>query len=115
MLKVIVAGSRDFSDYELLKSQLDLIFGDCAIEIVSGAAKGADRLGEKYAKEKGYLVTRFAAYWNRYRKAAGYKRNEQMAKYATHAVIFWNGFSLGTKNMIDLANQHGLNYQVIQV
>jgi hypothetical protein len=115
MLKIIVAGSRDFSDYELLKSKLDFLFDDRAIEIVSGTAKGADRLGEKYAKEKGYLVTKFPANWKRYRKAAGYKRNEQMAKYATHAVIFWNGSSPGTKHMIDLAKQYSLNYQVIKI
>jgi hypothetical protein len=115
MLKVIVAGSRDFVDYELLKSKLDFYFGNHQVEIVSGTARGADRLGEKYAKEKEYSVQRFPADWNRYGKSAGYRRNEEMAKYATHAVIFWNGSSPGTKHMIDLAKQYNLNYRVVQI
>ncbi len=55
--KVIVAGGRDFDNYEFLKEKLDETFeslGDLdahPIEIISGMADGADTLGIKYAKE----------------------------------------------------------------
>lgn len=114
-MKLIIAGSRSFSDYNLLKHKLDhLLQNQTKIEIVSGTAKGADRLGERYAKEKGYQLTRFPADWQKHGKKAGYLRNEQMAKSATHAVIFWDGQSKGTNHMIKLAQTYQLNYRIIR-
>ena len=83
MLKVIVAGGRDFADYELLKITLDkLLINHTEIEIVSGVAKGADLLGLKYAAEKKIPFIKFPADWNRLGNSAGFKRNVEMAKYA---------------------------------
>lgn len=115
MVKIIVAGSRSFSDYELLKEKLDeLIRGRKNTEIVSGTAKGADLLGEKYARERGFEIKRFPADWDKFGKKAGYLRNEQMAKYANACVCFWDGNSRGTKSMIDLAEKHNLKTFVIR-
>ena len=48
MYKVIIAGSRDFTDYPLLCSFADqTLAGMEKIEIVSGGARGADALGER--------------------------------------------------------------------
>ena len=48
MFHVIVAGSRTFADYELLKQTLDhLLQNKTDVEIVSGGARGADQLGER--------------------------------------------------------------------
>lgn len=116
-LKVIVAGSRTFDDYELLKAELNILIAPnvftMGIEIVSGTANGADKLGERYASEYNFGVKRFPAEWNKYGKQAGYLRNKQMAEYATHCVCFWDGKSRGTKMMIDLAKGHNLNLHVI--
>lgn len=115
MVKIIVAGSRSFSDYEMLKEKLDeLIRGRKNTEIVSGTAKGADLLGEKYARERGFEIKRFPADWDKFGKKAGYLRNEQMAKYANACVCFWDGNSRGTKSMIDLAEKHNLKTFVIR-
>ncbi len=115
MLKVIVAGSRDFNDYKILKEKLDFYLQNHEnIEIVSGTARGADKLGERYAKEKELKVKRFPADWKKHGKKAGYLRNEDMAKYATHAVIFWDGKSKGTGHMINLCKKYELNYRVIR-
>jgi hypothetical protein len=115
MLKVIVAGSRSFSDYAFAKTYLDRILANHAeVEIVSGTARGADQLGERYAQERGFAVKKFPADWDTHGKSAGYKRNEQMAIYADHAVIFWDGSSKGTKHMINLCVKHGINHRVIQ-
>ena len=81
------------------------------IEIVSGTAKGADQLGEKYAKEKGYPVKQFPADWSK-GKSAGYVRNEEMAKYADALIAFWNGLSKGTGHMIDLAKKYKLKIRI---
>ena len=53
---VLVAGSRTFTDYELMKSKLDkLLINHNDVVVVSGGARGADTLAERYAKEKGYI------------------------------------------------------------
>jgi hypothetical protein len=93
MIRVIIAGSRNFNDYKLLRSKLDFLLQNYNlndIEIVSGTAKGADQLGEMYAKEKGISVKRFPADWDKFGKSAGVMRNKQMAEYATHSVCFWD-------------------------
>lgn len=106
MFKLIVAGGRDFNDYDLLKSKLDkLLSNKTHVEIVSGKARGADSLGEKYAKEKGYKIKEFPADWGKYGRAAGYIRNKEMAEYADGCLCFWDGKSKGTKHMIDLVEE----------
>lgn len=80
-MNVIIAGSRNFNNYELLKTQCDLILShNKNVSIVSGMARGADTLGVQYAKERRYPILRYPADWNRYGKKAGYIRNEEMAK-----------------------------------
>jgi len=114
-IKLIVAGSRSFNDYQKLKSTLDQVLkhlDKTELEIVSGTAKGADTLGEKYAIANGFKIKRFPANWQQYGKKAGPLRNEKMAKYATHCVVFWDGVSRGTKSMINLAERHQLDLKV---
>lgn len=109
-MKVIIAGSRDFNNYDYLKEKCDYWLNFHSIinpEIVSGTANGADKLGEKYALEKGYKITRFPAYWS-LGKQAGYLRNKEMAKYSNVLIVFWDGKSKGTKHMIDLAKEYGV-------
>ena len=112
--KVIIAGSRAFNDYEMLKRHADYLLQNKngQIEIVSGHAKGADSLGERYAKERGYSLKLFPAKWEAYGKRAGYLRNEEMANYADALIAFWDGESKGTEHMINFATEKGLNVRV---
>lgn len=114
MFKVIIAGCRDYEDYNTVKAYADRMLSNITdeIQIVSGGASGADALGERYAKEKGYSIKRFPADWNKYGRSAGPKRNRQMAQYADALIAFWDGVSRGTKNMIDEANAGGLLVRV---
>lgn len=83
------------------------------IIIISGNANGADKLGERYAKERGYELITKPADWDRFRKSAGYRRNAEMADIGNAAAIFWDGESKGSKHMIDLAKEKGLAVRVI--
>ena len=116
-MKLIIAGSRTFTDYKKLCEICDNILQDQTnIEIVSGAYyKGADKLGEQYAAEKGFPIKQFPADWKRYKRAAGPKRNQQMANYADALIAFWDGKSRGTKNMIELAKQNNLKVIIIDI
>ncbi len=112
-MKVIVAGSRTFNDYDLVERTMDDLFGSNEIEIISGGANGADKLGERYAKENGLKLYIFPADWNKYGKQAGAIRNKEMAEIGTHLVAFWDGKSKGTKMMIDIAGKKGLKIETI--
>ena len=114
--KVVIAGGRDFSDYELLKRMCDYYLQDKVsngyeIIIVSGRARGADKLGEKYADEKGYKKAFYPADWN-LGKGAGHIRNRQMAVFADSAILFWDGVSRGTKNMKDNMDKLNKPYRI---
>jgi hypothetical protein len=100
-MKVIIAGSRTLSDYGIIELAVtNSKF--TPIEIISGCAKGADRLGELFAKNHNLPVKYFPADWNRFGKAAGYKRNQQMAEYGDALVAVWDGKSKGTGHMINI-------------
>lgn len=110
-MKVVVAGSRGFDDYKLLKETLDKY---TISEGISGTANGADKLGERYFEEMGIPCTKFPAEWDRYGKRAGHLRNAEMASYGDFAVIFWDGSSKGTLNMINEMKSLKKNYVVIK-
>ena len=114
MIKVIIAGGRNFDDFNKLCQVCDEFLKDQHnIEIVIGAYKGADLLGERYAAERNHPIKQFPADWRRYGKSAGLKRNIEMAAYADALIAFWDGESKGTKHMIELAIKAGLKVKVI--
>ena len=105
--KVVIAGCRDYDNYEEAKSYIDFCLSDIRkknnIVIISGCASGADAIGERYAKENGFEVERYPADWERYGRSAGPRRNKQMAEVCDFVICFWNEKSKGTKSMIDYA------------
>jgi hypothetical protein len=117
MFKVIIAGTRTFNDYETLQAYADFKLSRVkdGIEIVSGGARGADALGERYAVERGYALKCFPAEWGAYGRSAGARRNRQMAQYADALIAFWDGSSAGTRIMIDEARRAGLKVAVKRI
>jgi hypothetical protein len=109
MLRIIVAGTRDFEDYELLKSSLDEFI---SFHFLQDPDSGADLLGVRYAQENRYPVEEFHPDWSKGR-SAGPQRNSKMAKSANACIIFWDGKSKGTASMIALAKKHRLFMKVI--
>lgn len=113
-MKIIVAGGRDFDSYSLLKEKLDLYLKNIENPIIiSGTCKGADKLGEKYAKENDLVLELFPANWGEYGKAAGMIRNKEMSKVADGLVAFYDGRSKGTKNMIEEAKKMNLKIRIV--
>lgn len=133
MFKVIIAGGRDFNDFDKLIKFCDKVLKDKRpnIQIVSGKANGADTLGESYANIRGFSVKEFYAPWNdikdkpehqigvrkngsKYWKIAGPVRNGWMSEYSDALIAFWNGNekNSGTFNMITQAKNKGLLVRV---
>ena len=113
--RVLVAGSRAFADYPLLCATLDrLLVGAGPWVVVSGGAGGADRLGERYARERGWAVERFVPDWNTHGRAAGPIRNRAMVGGCARAVFFWDGHSPGTADAIARARKVGVPVEVVR-
>ncbi len=126
-MKVIVAGSRQILDYQLVSAVISNTLSKYNIqitELVSGCAGGVDSLGEQWALENSVPVNPFPAEWdnltvpnalirtNKYEKEynarAGFQRNEAMADYGDILIAIWDGKSPGTKYMINTAKSKGL-------
>ena len=116
--KIIIAGGRDFMNYNLLKEKVNKILQEKKlthkIVIISGCARGADALGILYASENAFDVEEYPAEWDKYGKKAGYMRNVEMAENADALIAFWDGKSKGTKHMIDIATERNLPIRVIR-
>lgn len=117
--RVIIAGSRSFNDYNLLESTCNHLLENRLksnnIVILSGCARGADSLGEIYAKNNGFEIEKHPADWDTFGKSAGYRRNAEMAVCADALIAFWDGKSRGTQHMIDIARSLGLDIRIINI
>ncbi len=120
---LLVAGSRSFNDWPRFVLVLDGRMFDTLsnnpnvdeVEIISGGARGADAMAERYAKEFGFNFVCYPADWNTYKKSAGYRRNVDMGKACTHGVVFWDGQSKGAKHMIDILKGMNKPCEVVRV
>ena len=116
--RLVIAGSRNFDDYSVLADAVDDYLKKLApkkqVIIVSGTAKGADRMGEQYARQRGYPLEEYPANWHYFGRAAAVKRNAQMAQVADAAIVFWDGQSAGAKNMISCAETVGIPCEVVR-
>ena len=110
-MKTIIAGSRE----GVTLSDVISAVGKCGWQlssVVSGTARGADRLGEEFASSVGLQIQRFPADWDKHGKRAGYLRNTEMAENAEALIALWDGKSRGTKMMIETATKKGLKVYV---
>lgn len=112
-MKVIIAGSRDIDDITAIEHAVKAS-GFEITELVSGAARGVDRLGEKWAKANSIPIRQFFPDWTAGR-GAGFIRNAEMAMYGDALIAIWDGASRGTKNMIDNATKRGLKVFVLDL
>ena len=111
-MKTIIAGSRSITSFAEACAAIEGC-GWRISEVVSGAARGVDRLGERWASQTGVPVIRFPAQWDIHGKRAGVYRNQAMAEYADALIAIWDGQSNGTKHMIDAASKRGLRVHVV--
>ena len=112
-MKVIIAGSRDIVDYDIVEKAVNL--SNFKIdEVVCGGARGVDFLGQQWALNNKVPVSSFIAEWVQYGKAAGHIRNGKMANYADAAIVIIKNRSKGSLNMIENAKKRKLLLFVLE-
>jgi hypothetical protein len=119
-MKVIIAGGRnyiyqrgDIERLDLVKKKLgitEVVSGACGAKRLKDEARGADGLGEYWARTWLLPVKRFYADWDKHGRAAGPIRNREMARYVAEsggAVLLFPG-GAGTEDMAEAAREFGL-------
>lgn len=107
-VRLAIVGGRDFSDYPYMQECLrKLQQENTVLQVVSGGARGADSLGERYADENGIPKHIFQAEWDKYGRSAGFRRNRDIVDACDMIAAFWDGRSRGTENTIALARAAG--------
>ncbi|MBP1576666.1 MAG: DUF2493 domain-containing protein [Oscillospiraceae bacterium] len=117
--RIVVAGSRDYENYEEVKTYIEACIRELqkknTLIFLSGGCRGVDMLGERYAKENGFPIERYPANWKKYGKSAGPKRNLQMVRICDGVICFWDGKSKGTASVIRYAKEFGKPLWVKQI
>jgi len=113
-MKLAIIGSRTFDDYNLLQETLEQYKAKITL-VVSGAAKGADLLGENWANSNNIKTLIFPANWEKYGKRAGFIRNEDIIKNCDCVIAFWDGKSKGTAHSISLCEKYDKPYKIVKI
>ncbi len=116
--KVVIGGCRYFEDYEVfcdfVTACLENVQAGEAVTILSGHCAGVDQMAERYAQQQGLALEIFSADWSRYGRAAGPKRNKEMAMQADMVIAFWDGRSKGTASLLQYAQKLGKKTENIE-
>jgi hypothetical protein len=112
-MRLIIAGSRSFTDYQLLCQVLGPERHRIT-EVIHGGARGADQLGFRWALKHHVRSRCFAADWARFGNSAGIRRNCQLAQAGDLLIAFWDGRSPGTAHMMRCMQQLGKPIVVIR-
>lgn len=120
-MKVIIAGSRSFSNEKALTLTMAAIarfeaakYGGPITKIISGGAKGPDRVGELEAKRREIPLEVLKPEYDKYGRRAPLVRNAEMAAISDALIAVWDGVSRGTKHMIDCARDRNLTVLICQ-
>ena len=115
---VLVAGGREFADTRWMSQTVESVVRNNVgntVRLIHGGARGADRLAGAEAQARGIEVGVFAAEWDRHGRAAGYRRNERMARFlakkrdlGAHVVVILFPGGKGTAHMRQIAKAHRL-------
>jgi len=108
-MKILICGSRNFSDKALIKGFINSCPDDTII--IEGEARGADSIARDCALERGLIVEKFPANWDRDGKSAGPIRNSQMLKEGNPDIVVAYSDDLknskGTRHMISISQRAG--------
>jgi hypothetical protein len=117
----LIFGSRDYPNPQEIHTFVQSLHP--LDHIISGHARGADRIAEQAAQARGMSCTIFPAQWEIYGRSAGFERNQQMVNYLlarrqegseVRGVAFWHNQSRGPAHTITLLKGAQIPVQVFR-
>jgi len=112
-MRLGVIGSRSFDNYSLLCVTLNQYL-ETTQKVVSGGARGADRMGVHWAQSNDIPYEEFLPDYEQYGKQAPFIRNKDIVNNSDLVVAFWDGKSAGTKHSLNYAKIRGVKSVVIR-
>lgn len=107
-MKIAVVGSRDINiSLQRFNELLGDLLPDEASAVVSGGARGVDRLAAEYAKMRGLPVEEYLPDYALFGRIAPLVRNRTIVDNSDFVAALWNGKSKGTLNTIDYTLECG--------
>ena len=117
MMRVLVCGSRGWTDVQTIRSELAALPHDTIL--IHGDAEGADRIGGMVGQELGFQVIACPANWSRYGKKAGIIRNQRMLQdYSPDLILAFPrnlDRSPGTRHTIETAEKAGIAVKIFEL
>lgn len=86
-MRVLVTGSRTWTDWRLLMAGLSLVWQPDAVLICGACPRGADDLAARCWRYWGGTVESWPAQWDKLRRSAGYRRNAAMVAAAPDVCV----------------------------
>jgi len=115
-MKILVTGSRDWTNRETIKRAI-LRYKSYSPIIIHGDAKGADTIAKEIALNLGLIAMGYPADWGTYGKQAGPIRNSFMLKDNPDidlVLAFWKNKSKGTYDMIKKAKSKEIEVKIYE-
>lgn len=104
MFRLLVTGSRDWSDAQAIVRELEVVNaheGEQVVLISGNCPTGADKIAEDVAVKFGWMIERHPADWKTHGKRAGFIRNGEMVdEGADYCVAFVKDNSPGASNTV---------------
>jgi hypothetical protein len=114
--KLAIVGARTFNDVALFESTMKeyVLKHGLPSMVVSGGARGADELGERWANAQGIPTIILKPDWKKHGKAAGLLRNTDIVNACTHMIAFPSKTGKGTQDSIRKAKKQNIELLVIE-
>ena len=109
-MKVAIVGSREYHDLDAVRRYVRSL--PAGTTVVSGGARGVDKVAELEAEACGLPTEIHHAQWEQFGKSAGFQRNVSIVEASDRVVAFWDGSSRGTRHTMTLAERYGKPLEV---
>jgi hypothetical protein len=117
-MKLIITGNHTFEDYSLLKDRVEDFLvkhhKDPIEAILTRSRKGAESLGERFAKELDIPIQYFVPDETDFGTEAEVINDAQLVDAADAIIIFWDGVSTSKSHTRDMAEKRNLIIEVVR-